>query len=99
FLLTNLFASTNYDVRVKSECTVSGNESGWVKRKFSTACPYYSVPYEESFDTCGTGQNAYPVCWSKLANNTSTYHYISTSSNYSAPGSLYFYSSSTDSNH
>jgi len=68
-------------------------------------CRIVSMPYSESFDTYGTGNNAYPnvaypTCWTKINTTTSTststlsYPYISSTYSKSSPGSLYMYAAS-----
>ena len=63
-------------------------------------CRITNMPYSESFDSYGTTSYvSYPTCWTKINTTTSTstttqsYPYIS-STNHSAPGSLYMYASS-----
>ena len=51
--------------------------------------------YAESFDTYGTPASATRIpCWKQLTNYTTAYPYL-TSTNFSAPASLYFYGSTT----
>ena len=88
--LQGLTPYTTYNFRVKSICAT--NESGWNTINFTTLCvPINTLPLSESFDTYGTGSSTYPSCWYKLTNNE--YPYISTT-NYSAPGSMYMYAAS-----
>jgi hypothetical protein len=44
----------------------------------------------DGFDTYGTGENAYPDCWSKINTYSSNRPYVSTT-HYDGTGSLYFY--------
>ncbi|MCQ2291631.1 MAG: fibronectin type III domain-containing protein [Bacteroidales bacterium] len=92
----NLTAATKYYVYVRANC--GGSYSGWRSVNFMTACPdYAAIPYEETFDNYGTGtaSTSFPQCWNRLTNYTTQYPYISSSSAYSAPGNLYFYSTSS----
>ena len=94
YTLTNLTDNTQYDVYVKAICG-GGDESEWSNmRTFTTRClPTSVIPFEEDFSTYGTGSTAFPDCWVRHREGTTTaYPYVSTS--YGA-GSLYFYSSST----
>ncbi|HNY62413.1 MAG TPA: fibronectin type III domain-containing protein [Bacteroidales bacterium] len=91
YSLTNLDPQTTYDFRVKSIC--ANDISGWATISFTTACPEITtLPWTDSFDTYGTGTTVFPPCWTR----TTTYAnrpYVN-STNYSAPGSLYFYAGS-----
>lgn len=95
--ITGLTPGTYYDIYVRSDCG-SGEFSDWSSlMTFRTACtPISTLPYTESFDTYGTGTTAFPTCWERNTTYsvTTKYPYISTT-NYSSPGALYFYSTST----
>ena len=89
--LTNLQPSTVYNVRMRSDC--GGEYSDHNVVNFTTECGAIStLPFTENFDTYGTGTDAYPMCWSKDNTYTSSLYmpYITTT-NFSAPASLYFY--------
>ncbi|MBR4535496.1 MAG: fibronectin type III domain-containing protein [Bacteroidales bacterium] len=87
--LTNLSGNTLYDVYVKAVC--GSENSTWVHISFRTDCGIVTaLPFVENFDTYGTGTSAYPTCWTKINTYTSDRPYINTT-NYSAPGCLYFY--------
>ena len=60
YTISNLVASTSYDVRVKAVCSVS-DESSWSNSyTFNTACGVYTdFPFTESFD----GTTFSPNCW------------------------------------
>ena len=92
--LTNLSPSTLYTVYIKAIC--SSENSVWMPFSFRTDCGEIStLPFTDNFDTYGTGTTAYPDCWSKINTYTSGDRpYISTT-NYSAPGSMYFYTSTS----
>ncbi len=90
YIIDNLMANTMYTVRMRSVC--GGDDySYWTTMQVRTACDDITVlPYTESFDSYGTGTNAYPSCWGKINTYSGSYPYITTT-NYSGPGSLYFY--------
>ena len=92
YLISGLTPQTTYQFYVQADCG-GGDLSAWsLVGTFSTLCtPVTTIPYNENFDTYSTGTGTYPTCWSKLSTNT-TYPYISTT-NSSAPGSMYLYSS------
>ncbi|MCK9162892.1 MAG: fibronectin type III domain-containing protein, partial [Bacteroidales bacterium] len=86
--LSGLIANTIYDIRVSPECSTSLSTS----LSFRTACSEISLlPYNEFFDSYGTGSTIFPPCWSKITSNT--YPYIATTYS-SSPGSLYMYTAS-----
>ena len=59
-------------------------------------CVIISFPYEEYFDTYGTGTGTYPDCWSRYySGTTTTYPYISSTYSHSSSGSLYLYAGSS----
>ncbi|MCQ2284384.1 MAG: fibronectin type III domain-containing protein [Bacteroidales bacterium] len=90
-LLDNLTGNTLYEVYVRANCSF-GDNSTWMNASFRTACTEITtLPYMDNFDTYGTGTTVYPDCWSKINTyTTSDRPYINTT-NYSAPGSMYFY--------
>ncbi len=94
FTATGLTASTQYDIYVRTVCG-DNSYSNWSDvLHFATTCGIINaLPYEDSFDTYGTGTTAYPLCWSKINTYSSERPYINTTY-YSAPGSLYFYAGS-----
>ena len=90
--LTNLQPSTVYDVRMRSDC--GGEYSNHNMATFTTECGAIStLPYQEYFDTYGTGEAAYPLCWGKINTYSSPRPYVNTGG-FSAPGLLYFFASS-----
>ncbi|MCR4966084.1 MAG: fibronectin type III domain-containing protein [Bacteroidales bacterium] len=95
YVIQNLTSSTDYTLtfKVQADCGY-GDESTWKTEEltFSTSCPGVNIPYEESFDTYGTGSSAFADCWYRggYTSGTTQYPYISTT-NYSSPGSMYFY--------
>ena len=90
YTITGLNAATHYDVRMQSDCG-GGDVSTWVSTTFITDCgDITTLPYTENFDTYGTGESAYPLCWSKINTYSSNRPYIN-ATNYNGVGSLYFY--------
>ena len=93
----NLTDNTEYDVYVKADCG-GGDESNWSSPvTFWTRClPTNVIPFTESFEGLGSGTAAYPNCWDRMTNNTSTsYPYVSTTYASDGSASLYFYSTTT----
>ena len=87
---------TAYDVRVANLCG-AGDTSFWRNTSFTTACTdVTTLPLTENFDTYGTGETAYPNCWSKINTYSSNRPYCNSSNTY--PGgvaSLYFYTNTS----
>ena len=89
---------TMYYWYVQAVC--SDTEMGeWSKEVyFQTLCPYYSLPFRDSFDTYGTGSSVRPDCWNVVKAN-GNYPYVYTISLdgyiYSQPGVLYLSGGST----
>ena len=94
--LTNLSSGTPYEIYVKTDCGFEYSETSLRPYNFATLCSTISsFPYYESFDNWSTGTGSYPMCWSK---NSSSYTYPYIYSTYNtAPGSLRFYTTSTNS--
>lgn len=92
--LTGLTASTEYSIYVRTSCG-NGNYSAWSNiLTFRTACATIShLPFIENFDTYGTGNDAYPLCWDRL-NTYSSPRPIINYSSYQGEGALYFYAGS-----
>ncbi|MFA6932927.1 MAG: choice-of-anchor J domain-containing protein, partial [Bacteroidales bacterium] len=81
--------STLYTIYMKTNCGTTISEST-NPQQFRTNCDIITtLPWTENFDTYGTGTGTFPNCWNRITTN-STYPYVSTT-NVSAPGSLYFY--------
>ena len=101
----NLEEETEYCYTVEAVYTTgSAMSESFCVTTLSNPCRILSMPYSESFDTYGTGNSgyphvAYPTCWTKINTTTATatstlsHPYISTT-NHSAPGSLYMYATS-----
>ncbi len=88
--LSDLDANTEYVVYVRTVC--ADDYSSWSNAcSFFTLCDVVGIPYTENFDSYGTGESAYPNCWSKINTYSSNRPYVSSSSPYSSPASLYFY--------
>ncbi len=95
YTINGLNPQTNYQVYVKSICSVSDQSIYSNPASFMSACgAITTLPYNESFDTYGTGSPNFPTCWVRNTAGSTTAPYIS-STNVSAPGSLYFSASST----
>ena len=94
--LSDLDASTSYDVYVKAVCPDGGN-SNPASSSFTTAClALDQIPYTWNFDGIGTGTNVHPDCWICDNNYNSTrYPYVNSTTPYSGNAELYFYSSSS----
>ncbi|MGI5822054.1 MAG: T9SS type A sorting domain-containing protein [Bacteroidales bacterium] len=91
YSLGSLEPQTSYDFRVKSVC--NNAISGWVTISFMTSCSEIStLPWTDNFDSYGTGSTVFPNCWTRNTTQTDR-PYVSTT-NFSAPGSLYFYAGS-----
>ena len=85
--ISGLTHTTRYDFYLRAKC--DANSSFPAYATFITACGAITLdqlPYTESFDTYNTGTTTFPTCWSRISTaNTS----INTT-NFSAPGALYF---------
>ncbi len=88
----NLESATQYMIRIKSYC--SGEESDYSEiATIMTACePIETLPWNDSFDTYGTGSGVFPPCWSKISSNS--YPCISNTNSFSSPGAMYMYTTS-----
>ncbi|MBR6131642.1 MAG: fibronectin type III domain-containing protein [Bacteroidales bacterium] len=92
----NLVDDTPYSIYVRTNC--GDGYSSWCSANQRTDCGLVtSLPYEETFDTYGTGGNmngnsAFPRCWSRLSTSYINYPrpFIYAIGSYSAPGLLYF---------
>ena len=95
YTINDLIAGTVYDFYVQSDCG-GGDESSWSSvHRNHTACGIIeTIPYTNNFDYYGTGESAYPYCWSKINTYSSNRPYINTT-HYEGVGSLYFYASSS----
>ena len=89
YKLQNLIPNTNYQCYIRTLCGSDLSETSLVT-EFKTNCqPLTNLPYIENFDNYGTGNTAFPDCWTGFTTYLN-YPYIATT-NYSSPGSLYFY--------
>ncbi|MBO4489252.1 MAG: fibronectin type III domain-containing protein, partial [Bacteroidales bacterium] len=92
YTFSNLNANTHYNAYVRANCIDSGAYSAWVGKGFTTSCEALStLPYQDGFDTYGTGESAYPSCWHKINTYTSGERPYVNSTHFSGVGSLYFY--------
>lgn len=89
YTLQGIDHSTLYTLYMKSNCGTTISEST-NPQQFRTNCDIITtLPWTENFDTYETGTGTFPNCWNRITTNA-TYPYISTT-NVTAPGSLYFY--------
>ena len=97
YTITNLTEDTAYDIYVRANCDAGGYSPWSLPATISTYClPTEEIPYYESFETYGTGEAAFPSCWTKATNHISTnFPYITDSRHADNVGSLYFYSTSS----
>lgn len=91
--LTGLTHSYPYEAYIRSICEV-GDTGMWTPSvTFTTLCaPIDALPYEETFDSWGTGTNARPSCWNM--GGYSYYPHIINSDNGGALN-LYVYNSTS----
>ena len=93
YSFTNLNPNTVYEYYMITDCSTELSEPTSVYN-FRTACAIISsVPWSDYFDTYSTGTSVFPNCWTRTTTYTDRPNISST--NFSAPGSMYFYSSST----
>lgn len=92
---TNLLASNDYRVRMRSIC--SDSTSNYTQVSFHTGCDYLdTLPFAENFDAyTSTGTSVFPDCWTRLHTSTTAYPYISSSYSVSGSKSLYLYNGGT----
>lgn len=89
-VLSNLTASSTYEVRVKSMCTIIDTSDDSQVLTFNTSCGNItSFPFYENFDNYGTTNNSFPTCWTYLTQGASRPHCSATTYS-STPASLYF---------
>ena len=93
--IDQLNVNTLYTVRMRSDCG-GGDYSTWVMRHFRTNCgTTTTLPFTDDFDSYGTGTDVYPECWGKINTYTGSDRPYIISTYYSAPGSMYFYTSTS----
>ncbi|MBR1799130.1 MAG: fibronectin type III domain-containing protein [Bacteroidales bacterium] len=93
--LNGLDASTRYYVWYRAYCGVDAGD--WqLAATVVTPCGTVRLPYEENFDTWGTGTTIIPNCWTKVLVRNN-YPYINSQSSYniSSPNVMVFYTNST----
>ena len=96
YIVTGLNHSTNYTFYVRSDCGGGDTSSYSIGKVIHTECDVISqLPFTESFDTYGTGDPTYPLCWGKINTYSSNRPYVSTT-HYDGVGSLYFYAGSSN---
>ena len=88
----NLIENTEYTLYLRANCGAD-DYSSWQMRSFKTPCnPATMLPYEENFENCGAGTQAYPDCWSKISNDDA-FPYVNMAPDSSQ--ALYFYTTSS----
>ncbi|MFA6199368.1 MAG: choice-of-anchor J domain-containing protein [Bacteroidales bacterium] len=91
-LLQNLISNTTYNIYLRTDCVSELSEAtNPISITTAPCAAITTLPYTDSFDTYGTGSGTFPTCW--INKSTTSYPYISTTNN-SAPGSMYFYAAS-----
>lgn len=96
--INSLTDATFYDVYVRAACE-NQSYSDWSSSiSFRTQCfPITSLPYNESFDSLGTANYTFPLCWEKNSTSMFTssiwYPYTISTSHYNGSRSLYFHAS------
>lgn len=102
--LTNLSASTHYDVYVKGICAGADTSANSFVTSFATSCGELTIlPLNENFDTytatTSTATENLPTCWTRINTGTSNVGcpiiYSGSSFAHSGNNSLYFYSVSS----
>ena len=94
YTISGLTSSTTYDFYVKSDCGGGDYSNNSAQFTTSTECDAITqLPYTEGFDTYGTGDPAYPLCWGKINTYSANRPYVN-STHYAGVGSLYFYAAS-----
>ena len=96
YTFNNLHKDRLYTIYVRTDC--GDSQSAWCSTSQRTDCGTITeLPYEESFDTYGTGSDlngysAFPRCWSRLYSSyiVAPYPFIYPNGFYSSPGSLCF---------
>ena len=94
FTVTGLSHSTGYDFYITAVCGTGDSSVTSLVYSAATSCSAIdALPYVDNFDSYGTGDAIYPLCWDRINTYTSSsyrYPYI-TSTRYNGVGSLYFY--------
>ena len=74
--LDPLTSNTHYLVRMRSDCG-GGDVSAWAFVDFRTECGQSTIPFAEDFNSYGSGNSAFPDCWSRHNTySTTPYPYI-----------------------
>ena len=98
YTLSNLYPATTYDIYVRSDCNTEYSQYTPDIIVTTPCAPISGLPFEEDFDTYGTGVSVYLDCWGRI--NTYPYGdrpYV-TSTHYAGVGSLAFYANSNQYN-
>ncbi|MBR4787457.1 MAG: fibronectin type III domain-containing protein [Bacteroidales bacterium] len=94
--INSLADATFYDVYVRAACE-NQSYSDWSSAiSFRTQCfPINSLPYNESFDSLGSANYTFPLCWEKNSTSMFTssiwYPYTVTTPHYNGSRSLFFH--------
>ena len=99
YALTNLVASSFYDVYVYNLCENTDTSYASFINTFKTPCSPMAIPFSENFDTWTASSSAeIDMCWDRLSNypSFSYYPYVSTSYSSSGSNSMYMYSMNTN---
>lgn len=88
FVLENLDPSTGYHYQLKTYCSAEEESFYSPVQQFSTRCEAVEIPYNEFFDTYGTGTNAFMDCWTAYSSQSSRPSI--SFDHFSYPGALYF---------
>ena len=104
YTFTGLTSNTPYNYSVATEC--SGSLSSFISGSIRTLCTYIdNLPYSNDFESepaysAVTYAEAFPNCWTRINDATSTYNYypyITTTASYVHSGSkgMYWYHTTT----
>ena len=91
YTLSNLSPSTTYDIYVRSNCSTEYSQYTPDIIVTTTCAPITSLPFEEGFDSYGTGTTVYIDCWDRINNYPYGNRPYITSTHYAGVGSLSFY--------
>ena len=95
YTINGLTPNTSYDFYIRANCGSEYSEYSPVLTVTTPCVAVDALPYEDGFDTYGTGTTVYPSCWSKINTYSSDRPYVN-STNYEGVGSLYFYAGTSN---
>ena len=96
YTIMGLTASTSYDFYIRANCVSEFSEYSPVLTVTTPCDALVTLPYEDGFDTYGTGTTVYPTCWGKINTYTSGDRPYVNSTHYEGVGSLYFYAGTSN---